>query len=100
MQQHTGQHLLSAVMDKYDNLETLGWGMGSDGGISYVELPRKPSKEEIEEIQSKCNEIIRRNLEVTIDIPHVDHDEAKGIVRIVKIGDLDANPYLFFVKSF
>jgi Ser-tRNA(Ala) deacylase AlaX len=34
MQQHAGQHLLSAIMDTYDNLETLGWGMGE---ISYVE---------------------------------------------------------------
>lgn len=24
MQQHTGQHLLSAIMDTYDNLPTLG----------------------------------------------------------------------------
>ncbi|KAK7414088.1 hypothetical protein QQX98_007031 [Neonectria punicea] len=29
MQQHTGQHLLSAIMDTYDNLKTLGRGMGA-----------------------------------------------------------------------
>lgn len=38
MQQHTGQHLLSAVMDKFDNVETLGWGMRAGNDMSYVNV--------------------------------------------------------------
>ena len=102
MQQHTGQHLLSAVMDTYDNMETLGWGMGVDGEMNYVELPRKPSYEEIQEIQDKCNEIIRENVQITVETPNnakpdtlpEDYDKEKGIVRIIKIGNIDSNPYL------
>jgi misacylated tRNA(Ala) deacylase len=100
MQQHTGQHLLSAIMDTYDGLETLGWGMGSDGGMSYVELGRKPTPEEIEEIQRRCNEIVSRNVAITVGTPMdakkdslpEDYDAEKGIVRVVKIGDIDENP--------
>lgn len=102
MQQHTGQHLLSAIMDTYDNLETLGWGMGIEGEMSYVELPRKPSQDEIQEIQDKCNEIIRENVKITVETPldaeaHTlpeDYDKEKGILRVIKIGDIDSNSYV------
>jgi misacylated tRNA(Ala) deacylase len=105
MQQHTGQHLLSAIMDTYDNLETLGWGMGTEGEMNYVELPRKPSQDEIQEIQDKCNEVIRNNLKITVDTPvdakadslPEDYDKEKGIVRVIKIGDIDSNTYFPFL---
>jgi misacylated tRNA(Ala) deacylase len=108
MQQHTGQHLLSAIMDTYDNLETLGWGMGAEGEMSYVEVPRKPTQEEIQEIQNKCNEAIRNNLKIRVETPDNakidrlpdDYDKEKGVVRVVKIGDLDNNPYFPFPKLF
>lgn len=89
-------------MDTYDNLETLGWGMGSDGGMNYVDLPRTPSMEEMQAIQDKCNEIIRKNLPITVEtlenvkddhLPN-DYDQEKGIVRVIKIGDIDSNAYV------
>ncbi|KAH6670859.1 Threonyl/alanyl tRNA synthetase [Plectosphaerella plurivora] len=99
MQQHTGQHLLSAVMDKYDNLKTLGWGMGSDETMNYVDLPRKPTAEEMQSIQSRCNELIRDNLPITVETPEDakqdklpgDYDKSKGIIRVIRIGDMDSN---------
>lgn len=98
MQQHTGQHLLSAVMDGME-LPTLGWSMGQPGEMNYVELPRKPSDEEIKMIQGKCNELIRKNLSITVETPEGkgsdslpdDYDKEKGVVRFIKIGDLDYN---------
>lgn len=99
MQQHTGQHLLSAIMDRYDDLKTIGWGIGQGGSPSYVDLPRKPSAEEIQDIQRKCNEVIRNNLSITVATPanaatHKlpgDYDKDRGLVRVVSIGDLDHN---------
>ncbi|EEY21419.1 alanyl-tRNA synthetase domain-containing protein [Verticillium alfalfae VaMs.102] len=99
MQQHTGQHLLSAVMDKCDNLETLGWGMGKPGEANYVDLPQKPSPEEIQAIQDRCNEIIRDSMPITVDVPQNakddtlpdDYDKTKGVVRVIHIGDVDSN---------
>lgn len=101
MQQHTGQHLLSAIMDTYENLETVGWGMGAENEPSYVDLPRKPSEDEMRDIQERCNETIRNNLRITVETPHYanhdnlpgDYDKEKGVVRVIRIGDLDANTY-------
>jgi misacylated tRNA(Ala) deacylase len=98
MQQHTGQHLLSAVMDGM-GLETVGWSMGTAGEMNYVELPRKPSDEEIKTVQQKCNELIRENMAISVETPEGkgsdslpdDYDREKGVVRFVKIGDLDYN---------
>lgn len=100
MQQHTGQHLLSAVMDKCDNLETLGWGMGSEGGMNYVDLPRTPTQEEIQSIQERCNQLIRQTIPITVEIVDSnvstdnlpsDYDREKGIIRAIRIGDVDVN---------
>lgn len=100
MQQHTGQHLLSAVMDTYDNLETLGWGMGQAGSSNYVDLPRAPSKDELRKIERRCNDIIRDNLAIDVLYPEGDGVAAsnggdkheKGVIRVIKIGDVDSNP--------
>lgn len=101
MQQHTGQHLLSAVLDTYD-LETLSWSMGNP--VNYLEIPRKLEDSEIEEITAKINEIIVQNKPIEVHTPdkdghdidtsHIpdDYDLSQGIIRVVKIGDIDANP--------
>jgi len=101
MQQHTGQHLISAVFDGYD-LETLSWSMGDM--INYIELPKKIDDDLIEEVSKKVNNLILENLPITVTTPDEhggeidtkkipdDYDMSKGIVRVVKIGDLDANP--------
>ena len=98
MQQHTGQHLLSAIMDRM-NLETLGWSMGQSGEINYLELPRKPSESEVLFIQEECNRSIRESLPISVEIPEGgassslpdDYDTEKGVVRFIRIGDLDYN---------
>lgn len=100
MQQHTGQHLISAVFDTYD-LETLSWSMGDT--ISYIELPQRVDDNIVEEVSEKINRIISENLPIsvttpdqhggTIDISSIpdDYDKSKGVVRVIRIGDIDAN---------
>ncbi|KAI0446416.1 threonyl and alanyl tRNA synthetase second additional domain-containing protein [Xylaria telfairii] len=99
MQQHTGQHLLSAIMNSYDDLKTIGWGMGQGESLSYVDLPRKPSAEEMRDIQRKCNKAIRDNIAITVTTPvnansnklPDDYDKDRGLIRVVSIGGLDQN---------
>ncbi|KAG8352585.1 hypothetical protein FVEN_g9456 [Fusarium venenatum] len=99
MQQHTGQHLLSALMMKNHELKTLGWGMGTDGGFNYVDLQRKPTDEEMQAIQIACAEKIRENLSIKVETPDDakhdklpgDYDKSDGVVRVIHIGDLDDN---------
>lgn len=91
-------------MDTYDNLKTLGWGMGLDADMNYVDLPRKLGEEEMQAIQDKCNETIRNNLQIIVESPDNteagslprDYDKEKGVVRVVRIGDLDRNTYAPF----
>ncbi|KAH7127084.1 Threonyl/alanyl tRNA synthetase [Dendryphion nanum] len=99
MQQHTGQHLLSAIMDTMD-IETVGWAMGAGGEMNYVELSRKPSQAEHRLIQDRCIAAIRENMPITVETPGAgvkadslpeDYDKEKGVVRFIKIGDLDYN---------
>ncbi|KAH3662570.1 hypothetical protein OGAPHI_005822 [Ogataea philodendri] len=89
MQQHTGQHLLSAILDKRD-LPTLGWNMGEM--INYVELPRKLTDSEKVEVANEVNSKITANLPITVEVPpDREVDSVKGVMRIIHIGDLDAN---------
>ncbi|KAF9736965.1 hypothetical protein PMIN04_010984 [Paraphaeosphaeria minitans] len=98
MQQHTGQHLLSAIMDSMD-LPTLGWSMGQPGEMNYVELPRKPTEEEFSNIQLRCNSTVRENLPITVETPKgkqssslpKDYNGEEGVIRFIKIGELDYN---------
>lgn len=95
MQQHTGQHLLSAILDKYE-LPTLSWNMGEK--INYIEIPRKLTDNEMLEISQEVNDEIFNNTEINIEKPQTSNGESsevneeKGILRIVKIGQLDENP--------
>lgn len=122
MQQHTGQHLLSAILDNYyDNADTLSWSMGGipstkkpilepSDYLNYLELPRKLSKDEISEITDKFNEIVSTNVmpitvketiavEKSESIEDVstkkipdDYDYTLGVLRTINIGELDKNP--------
>jgi len=99
MQQHTGQHLLSAILDKYE-LPTLSWSMGEM--VNYIEVPRTLSAEEVAKISDEVNERIMEGIDISVDTPHKDlvnqgkmpddYDVDKGVLRVVKIGDLDQNP--------
>ncbi len=99
MQQHTGQHLLSAVLDKR-NLPTLGWNMGKM--TNYVEIPRKLSEEELGDVSDEVNTLITQGIAVTVEIPPKedvkknkmpkDYDLDLGVLRVVHIGSMDSNP--------
>lgn len=101
MQQHSGQHLLSAVFDQYD-LPSLSWSMGEV--LNYVELPRKVDEETLEEVSQKVNDYIEQNLDIVTLTPDInlgdfdksklpdDYDFTQGIFRVVCIGDIDYNP--------
>lgn len=107
MQQHTGQHLLSAVMDTYESLETVGWAMGQAGSSNYVDLQRTPTRDELRDIERRCNEIIRDNLAIDVLYPEGDgvsegneeDKHEKGVIRVIKIGDVDSNPYAYYSRT-
>ncbi|CAB4255591.1 similar to Saccharomyces cerevisiae YNL040W Putative protein of unknown function with strong similarity to alanyl-tRNA synthases from Eubacteria [Maudiozyma barnettii] len=114
MQQHTGQHLLSAILEQKYRLETVSWSMSvptdidSDGDLNdylnFVELTRKLTEKEIDYLNDEINQYIilipqpikveetkLKELDSSSKIPD-DYDFANGgIVRTIHIGSLDSN---------
>ncbi|ODQ63402.1 ThrRS/AlaRS common domain-containing protein [Nadsonia fulvescens var. elongata DSM 6958] len=104
MQQHTGQHLLSAVLDNYE-LATLSWSMGAgvqaggDAILNYLDIPRKLTNDEIKSVQHEVNEHIQAALPIRVVVPESledgntkthklpgDYDASKGVIRVIEIG--------------
>ncbi len=100
MQQHSGQHLLSAVLFKLYECKTSSLHMGMDELSIDVELPDMPA-EMLMAVEDTVNDYIYRDLPVNIYC--VTAQEASGIelrkappkegeVRIVEISAIDRTP--------
>jgi alanyl-tRNA synthetase len=95
MQQHTGQHLLSAVMSELFGIPTVSFHMGAvistiDVGVAKLETKR------IEDIEERCAAIVAEARPVTISFEEASSDlalrkasERTGTLRIVSIDSLD-----------
>lgn len=104
MQQHSGQHLISAVFEHLFEMDTVSWLLGETR--SYVELPIKPkdlTNEKVKQVEKECNRIIRDSLPITVESYNLDDpsfvrptslpdDYVGGIVRYICIKDYDRNP--------
>jgi len=107
MQQHSGQHLVSAVLEKEQNINTLSWWMAENYpgkvGVSYIELDKLPSPEVLASVEDRCNQVIRDSLTVTVSLlevgdPALEESHTRGLpsdhtgkVRLVTIPGVDAN---------
>ncbi|MBQ3765280.1 MAG: hypothetical protein II874_00890 [Bacteroidales bacterium] len=99
---HTAEHILNATM-----VRLFGCPRSRNAHIERKKskcdylLPEAPSPEQVGQIESTVNEVIGRNLDVTVE--YVSREEAEGIVdlsklpedvsetlRIVRVGDYDA----------
>lgn len=100
MQQHTGQHLLSAVMYNKYGWETSSLHMGEEELSVDVQTP-DVTPEALKEIEDEANAVVTRDLEIKTHI--VTPEEAKkfpnrkipptaGTVRIVEISTHDFSP--------
>ncbi|GAA5813192.1 hypothetical protein MFLAVUS_006666 [Mucor flavus] len=108
VQQHSGQHLLSAVMDQAPyNIETVSWNMGEKR--CYIELPTGTvtvdlTPELLAKVESDVNKLIVKNLKVVTHVQEADHEDTErpaslpadyvggGIIRTIEIEGLDKNP--------
>ncbi|MGJ7044059.1 alanyl-tRNA synthetase [Thermoanaerobacterium thermosulfurigenes] len=100
MQQHSGQHLLSAVFYKLFNAETDSFSIGDDS--SHITLTNSNlSEDNLKEVEIETNRLIYLNLPVTSYF--VKDDDLKKLplrkkpkvdenIRIVEIKDFDYSP--------
>lgn len=95
MQQHTGQHLLSAVFEERFGLRTVSFHLGQDASTIDLEGGAIDSRV-IEEAERRANEVVSENRKVTVNFQ--DAAEAQGLrkpsdragsLRIITIDGLD-----------
>jgi alanyl-tRNA synthetase len=103
MQQHSGQHLLSAVVYRQLGAATVSFHLGEM--TSTIDLAREAiSPEELERIEDAVNEIIAENRAVTMrTIPRVEAEmlmaagtlhklpDREGDIRLIEIDEIDVN---------
>lgn len=104
MQQHSGQHLISALFEKEFNYNTRAWWLGAES--SYIEIDGKNITEnEMKKVETMCNEFIAQALPVNVQI----YDSAdcageevtraskglpldlSGPIRVINIEGVDSN---------
>ncbi len=94
MQQHTGQHLLSAVLVEMFGAQTVSFHLGVES--STIDVARSLEPAQLREAERRANEIVFENRPVTVGYQDSSEDlglrkptERSGVVRIISIQDLD-----------
>ena len=98
MQQHTGQHLLSAAFDaRFDNA-TVSFHMGSE--VSTIDLARPASPAEIDAVVRDANQIVWENRTVSIrfvseaeaaSLPLRKEPSRGGQLRLIEVDGFDVS---------
>lgn len=100
MQQHTGQHLLSAVFYKLFNGETIGFNLGDEYVYVDITVPDL-TEEDAERVEILANKIIQSNFNIKSyyvdekDLENLDLSKSSKVktnIRIVEIEGFDFNP--------
>ena len=95
MQQHTGQHLLSAVLEELFKIRTVSFHLGPEVSTIDVEAPAL-TPAQLERAEDRCTEIVAqaRPVQITFEDASADLDLRKastrtGTLRIVHIEGID-----------
>lgn len=107
MQQHSGQHLISAVLENEQKINTLSWWMAENTehkvGVSYIELDAPLSDTALKLVETRCNSVIQSALPMTVSTyqvgdPALSVAHTRGLpadhtgpVRLVSIPGVDSN---------
>ena len=98
MQQHTGQHVLSAAFDRLLHVRTESFHLGSSS--STIDLAREVSTNEIHQAESEANKIVWEDRPVTIrfadastaaNLPLRKESVRQGVLRLIEIEDFDVS---------
>ena len=96
MQQHTGQHVLSAAYDRLFSVRTESFHLGVDA--STIDLAREVSADEIRAAEDEANRVVWENREVVIRTATADEAAAlplrkestrTGPLRLIEIENFD-----------
>ncbi len=99
MQQHTGQHILSAAFENLFGIETVSSRLGEYTGT--IDLSRQPTEDEVARAVEEANKVVRENRPVTVHFADRDNiasfklrkpPKVEGTVRIIDVKDFDMSP--------
>jgi alanyl-tRNA synthetase len=95
MQQHSGQHLLSAVLHELFNVPTVSFHLGSDYLTIDVEASSLDSRQ-VEQAQDRANAIVFENRPIQISFEEQTAElglrkasEREGVLRVISIEGID-----------
>ncbi|XP_055631068.1 alanyl-tRNA editing protein Aarsd1-B [Toxorhynchites rutilus septentrionalis] len=104
MQQHSGQHLITAIFDREFGFSTKSWWLGTED--SYVDLDTKDvTKEQMETVENICNQLVVDCTAVSVKVYQPDDpalktgalrtrglpDDVSGPLRVVTIDGIESN---------
>ncbi|KAK1160418.1 alanyl-tRNA editing protein Aarsd1 [Acipenser oxyrinchus oxyrinchus] len=102
MQQHSGQHLITAIADSMFGFKTTSWELGRQRSVIELDTPSvEPGQ--VEALEKAVNEKIREQVPVSVkvvamDDPTVEKVRSRGLpeghtgpIRIIDIEGIDAN---------
>jgi alanyl-tRNA synthetase len=98
MQQHTGQHVLSAAFDRLLGVRTLSFHLGA--AASTIDLAREVGGAEIARVEDAANEVVWQDRTVAISFAQADDTAARplrkepsrtGRLRIIEVEDFDVS---------
>jgi len=99
MQQHTGQHLLSAVIEKLHEGNTIGFHLSNE--YTTIDIDKKLKETDLNLIETEANRIIYANLRVITLYPTSEELKALPLrkapavtenIRVTEIEDYDHSP--------
>ncbi|HUL75099.1 MAG TPA: DHHA1 domain-containing protein [Vicinamibacterales bacterium] len=96
MQQHTGQHVLSAAFDREHRVRTMSFHLGAEA--STIDLAREVSPEEIRQAEQRANQVVWEDRPVGIRfateeeasrLPLRKEPTRTGSLRLIEIPEFD-----------
>ena len=98
MQQHTGQHVLSAAFDRVLGARTVSFHLGADA--STIDLGREVSAIEAERVEVAANALVWSDRPVTVSfadaetaarLPLRKESARQGVLRLIEVADFDVS---------
>lgn len=78
MTHHTGQHLVSALLDSLpEPAATLSWSLTPTPTPCYIEISRNLTPAEIAAVEDRANALVQQATRVTVEVE--DQEEGKGL---------------------
>ena len=98
MQQHTGQHVLSAAFDRVLGVRTVSFHLGAD--TSTIDLAREVLASDVERAEEAANEVVWSDRPVTVSfadaesaarLPLRKESARQGVLRLIEVADFDVS---------